>query len=301
MGVSTRPTHRHHRAKAAFAVSLMVPFCFSGMGFGRTSNTVPFATERKPNSFLPEMIIAAEQVPAGREAVALSAQFTKNSMKAAEDIDWHVKSSSGEEIYAGRNAALELNLSPGSYEVLLNYGNVRLDETVTLSPATRQDVRIILNAGALRVLPRLAKFDGIAPPSETRVIAVGGQDSENQVALSTTPGEMLKLAAGTYRLVSHFANSNAEAVTEIEIKPGVIRSVDIALHAGLAHITLNDPMAVDWKITPDEGEALLATATTFEAVLKPGHYTAETTVSGHRVTSSFTIEDGEEHLVVLPN
>ena len=60
-------------------------------------------------------------------------------------------------------------------------------------------------------------------------------------------------------------------------------------------------MAADWKITPDDGEALTASATTFDMVLKPGHYTAEATAAGRHILSSFTIEDGEDHLVVLPN
>ena len=45
------------------------------------------------------------------------------------------------------------------------------------------------------------------------------------------------MAAGTYRLSSHFDNSNVDAITDIEIQAGVIRAVDIALHAGLVHLT----------------------------------------------------------------
>ena len=178
-----------------------------------------------------------------------------------------------------------------------------MDQVLTLQPESRIDAIFVLNAGALRVLPHLAKLDNVSvmPASETLVFAVNGKDNGKLIATSQTPGEIIKLATGTYRLSAHFANSNAEAITEVEVKGGVMRSVDIPLHAGLAHITLNDPAVAEWSIRPDQGEALAASATNFDAVLKPGHYTAEAIVAGRHITSSFTIEDGEEHLVVLPN
>ena len=247
--------------------------------------------------------LSASTVPAGQEAITLSARFMKNSISDAEGVDWTVKSTLGEVLIQSQLSTVNLALKPGIYEVSATYGNVQIDEALTLQPESRLDVSFVLNAGALRVLPHLAKLDNLsaAPASETRIYAVNGKDNGKLIAASKMPGEILKLAAGTYRLSSHFDNSNVDAITDIEIQAGVIRAVDIALHAGLVHMTLNEPMAADWKITPDDGEALTASATTFDMVLKPGHYTAEATAAGRHILSSFTIEDGEDHLVVLPN
>ena len=246
---------------------------------------------------------SASTVPAGQEAITLSARFMQNSISDAEGVDWTVKSTLGEVLIQSQTNTVNLALKPGIYEVSATYGNVQIDEALTLQPESRLDVSFVLNAGALRVLPHLAKLDNLSatPASETRIYAVNGRDNGKLIAASKMPGEILKLASGTYRLVSRFANSNAEASTDIEVKAGVIRAVDIALHAGLAHVTLNNPVAADWKITPDEGEALATNAITFDVVLKPGHYTAEATVAGRQISSGFTIEDGEDHLVVLPN
>ena len=303
MEVSTLPTHRHHRARAAIAASLVVPFIFVGEALPNTGNGE--IQPALPPFHLTSLSEApsASAAPAGQEAISLSARFMQNSLSDAEDVDWTVKTTLGEVLLQSKTSTVNLALKPGTYEISAAYGNVQIDEAFTLQPESRLDVSFVLNAGALRVLPHLAKLDNLSatPASETRIYAVNGRDNGKLIATSTLPGEILKLAAGTYRLISRFANGNAQATTDIEVKAGVIRAVDIALHAGLAHITLNDPMAVVWKITPDEGEALTENATTFEAVLKPGHYTAEAIVAGHSVSSSFTIEDGEDHFVVLPN
>ncbi|MEP6828472.1 MAG: hypothetical protein ABJA10_10405 [Aestuariivirga sp.] len=301
--MSTFPTHWHHRARAAIAASLVVPFCFVGQAQPNTGNgeIQPPAPPVHLNAM--DDPLSASTVPAGQEAITLSARFMQNSIFDAEGIDWTVKSTLGEVLIQTRTSTVNLTLKPGIYEVSATYGNVQIDEALTLQPESRLDVSFVLNAGALRVLPHLAKLDNLlaTPASETRIYAINGKDNGKLIATSKMPGEILKLAAGTYRLSSHFANSNAEAITDIEVKPGVIRAVDIALHAGLVHLTMNDPIAADWKITPDEGEALTATATTFDMVLKPGHYTAEATVAGRHISTSFTIEDGEDHLVILPN
>ncbi len=245
----------------------------------------------------------SSQAPLGQETMNLSALLTQNSMTSVQGIEWIVKSTTGEVLFKGNDSAVGLALTPGSYEVTIQYGNVQMDQVLTLQPQSRIDAIFVLNAGALRVLPHLAKLDNMSamPTSETLVYAINGPDSGKLIATSTTPGEIINLAAGTYRLSARFANSNAEAVTEVEVKAGVMRSVDIALHAGLAHITLNDPAVVAWSIKPDQGEPLAAHTASFDAVLKPGRYTAEAIVAGRHTTRSFTIEDGEEHLIVLAN
>ena len=211
VGVSTLPTHRHHKARAAVAASLVVPFYFGGPAWPNTQ---------------------AETV--------LSAPTPIASEPRAQ-------------------------------------------------------------AGALRVLPHLANFEGTAPLSTTEISAVDGHDSGTLIITSATPGEIVNLAAGTYRLTAHFENSNTEAITDVEVKAGILRSVDIALHAGLTHISLNKPALAQWSIMPDQGSGLMTTATNFDAVLKPGHYTADAVIDGRHIKQSFTVTDGEEQLVVLPN
>ncbi len=298
MGVSTLPTHRRHKARAAIAASLVVPFFLNGQALPNTSKD-QFSPPANPDKAMP--LNQSSQAPLGQETMNLSALLTQSSMTSVQGIEWIVKSTTGEVLFKGNDSAVGLALQPGSYEVTIQYGNVQMDQVLTLQPESRIDAIFVLNAGALRVLPHLANLDttSVMPTSETLIYAINGRDHSKLIATSTTPGEIINLAAGTYRLAAHFANSNAEAVTEVEVKAGVMRSVDIALHAGLVHITLNDPAVAAWSIKPDQGEALVANDASFDAVLKPGHYTAEATVAGRHVTRSFTIEDGEEHLIVL--
>ena len=303
VGVSTLPTHRHHRARVAIAASLVVPFCFMGQALPNTGNDGAHQPNTPTALRSTDELPSNSPVPAGQEAISLSARFVQNSISDVEDVDWIVKSTLGEVLLQSQTSTVNLALRPGTYEVSAAYGNVKIDQAVTLQPEQRLDVSFVLNAGALRVLPHLAKWENLStlPASETRIYAVNNQDNGKLVATSTLPGEILKLAAGSYRLASRFTNSNAEATTTIEVKAGVIRAVDIALHAGLAHLSLNKPEVADWKITPAQGETVLGSASTFDVVLKPGRYTAEAVVDGRHVSSSFTIEDGEDHLIVLPN
>lgn len=244
---------------------------------------------------------ATSRVPPGQESISLSARFTKNTINDVEGVDWKVKSTHGEILFQGSGDSVDIALQPGTYEITAIYANIQIDKILDLQPESHLDANFVLQAGELRVSPRLAKFDGSTPRGETLIYAMNGKDRGKLIATSATPGEIIKLAAGIYRLLAHFENSNTEAVTDVEVKAGIMRSVDVALHAGLAHITLNEPALAEWSIKPDQGSSLMTTATNVDAVLKPGHYTAEAVVDGLHISRSFTVIDGQEQLVVLPN
>ena len=303
MGTSTCPEHRHHRRSAALAASLVVFFYFAGDAISNTSNETlsnQVSVQPTPSS---NYTSTSQPVQTGNEAFTFSARLVPDASKLIQDIDWEVKTTDGKSLFKDPGDEVYLNVKPGTYVVSVNYGNVHLDEALTVPAETHVSVSFILNAGVLRVLPHLANLENISatPPSEARVYGTTGKDKGKLVATSKTPGEMLKLAAGTYRLSTSFAFSNTEAVNDIEVKAGVIRAVDIGLHAGLTHFTLNNPLAADWKITADDGRELGSKAKTFDAVLKPGHYVAEADFAGRHASREFTVEDGQEMLLVLPN
>jgi hypothetical protein len=274
---------------------LLVPFILASAAAAATQpqgldENPPTASFTAP----PETTSIAAVAP-GAEGLELSARFTQDSMKYAQEIDWQIKTSLGEVLYTSAGERAEVKLKPGTYEVLARYGNVRIDEAITLPEQAHIAINFVLNAGALRVLPRLKGIDGIATASLTRIFAVSGRDRGKLIATSAQPGETLKLAAGTYRVETAFDGSNVTSTTEIDVKPGILRSVDIDHHAGLLHLSVSgETGAVIWSIHDDHGLTLTpATGAVAELALKPGHYVAEASIGGKTLRKELNILDGQ--------
>lgn len=300
MGDSTRPTHKRHQAKTAFAVSL-VAFLFASAAHATqpknpSAPEAPAATLSEP----PETTSIAAVGP-GDEGIELSGRFTQSSMNYAKGIDWEVKNSLGEVLYRGADEVAAVKLAPGAYELLATYGNVHIDEALTLPPQAHINVNFVLNAGALRVLPRLKGLEQPVPPSYTRVFAVNGRDNGKLVASSRQPGEILKLAAGTYRVETEFEGGNVASSTTIEVKAGIIRSIDIDHHAGLLHLTWpGTAPAESWTVNDTEtGGTTTLPATVSDLALKPGHYVLQADVGGKRLRKELNISEGETAALAL--
>jgi hypothetical protein len=71
------------------------------------------------------------------------------------------------------------------------------------------------------------------------------------VAVSTIPGEIVRLGAGSYRIESRFTPGNASEVAQIDVKPGLLSAVEIELPAGIARLAAPSSSAnVTWIIEP---------------------------------------------------
>jgi len=295
MGDSTRPTHRHQQAVAFQFARLLVPFILVGSASAATQ--MPGLDDTPPTaSFtVPAETTSIAAVAPGAEGLQLSARFTQDSMNYAQGIDWQIKSSLGEVLFKSTNDQADVKLKPGAYEVLASYGNVKIDEAITLPGQAHIAVNFVLNAGALRVLPRLKGIDGVNVPSQTRIFAMTGKDHGKLVATSFQPGETVKLAAGSYRVETTFDASNVTSATDIEVKAGIVRSIDIDHHAGLLHLSVSgETGAVVWTIRDDQGLTLTpAVGASAELALKPGHYVAEASIGGKTLRKELSILDGQ--------
>jgi hypothetical protein len=161
----------------------------------------------------------------------------------------------------------------------------------------------VLNAGALRVLPRISNIPTLHKSTST-VFALSGIESGKMIAASKQSGRIFNLPAGYYRIKTRYENSNVEAVTDVRIKPGVMSALDVDHLAGVARLSFVGHRGddVQWTITSDSGEALpLVTGAEADLVLKPGKYYAEATAGSVSKLTEFEIRDGEEREIVLGN
>jgi hypothetical protein len=248
--------------------------------------------------------IAIRNVGAGEESISISAKLSEKSLSPVADVLWRIFGEDGEKLFEGKAGRVETRAAPGQYLIEAQYGGTALRETLTVFASKRTAVNYILNAGVLRILPRIAELHDPGTHSVSRVYALSGPETGKLVFTSTMPGEVIRLSAGTYRVQSTFAGGNAVSVTDVTVKPAIMSAVDIDHKAGIAKLAyLGDPdKPVTWQVTSETGETLpLANGAKAHIVLKPGRYTAKAQINGEYFTAAFEITAGRASDITVGN
>jgi hypothetical protein len=312
MDVSTRPSHIRCQSGSP-ARRLLAAFLFASVAM--TNATAPHAalsvdemmqkgavTGSLPPDTAHEVSISVAKP--GEEQLSLSARLTTNGTNLAKDVNWAVRDTAGQLQFEETTSEAIRRLAPGDYIVEAQYGSVGVRQVVTLVPGNSVSINFVLNAGGLRVLPRITGIATSDLAEQTRVYSTSGITQGQLIAHSKQPGELLKLPAGPYRVETRFGEGNAVAVTDVNINAGKLSALEVSLHAGIARLSfVGAPDAiVDWIIKPENGLAVA----TFKGIekhlaLKPGSYIAEAHTNGEVLSASFKISDGEQRNIVLGN
>ncbi len=311
---STRAAHRRRRRSARNAAALAAVL-FLGTaaaalapGLAHSAAQPEVEVSRAPQAFVPDTDIvhdvAIEIVAPGSEGLELSTRLSDDGGIIERPVSWTIRTAAGEPVYAGDVPVAHIATGPGDYSVEAQYGTVRFARTVTLLAGNRLIVSFVLNVGGIRVLPRLRGLGLPRAPSHTLIYAASGKHKGELIATSDVPGEILRVAAGDYRIESRFAAGNAVAIADVHVKPGIMNAVEIDHAAGLARLAFaGAPDAtVSWSVSDDSGQTLLQLAgLAAEIVLKPGTYRATATADGQTLTATFEIVTGETRDIVLGN
>jgi hypothetical protein len=239
----------------------------------------------------------------GNEGLSFNARLSEDGGIVNWPISWQVKDFGGETLLSRDAGGASLAAEPGDYLVVASYGAVKVERKVTLLAGQRLAVTFVLNAGGLRILPRLKQLGLPDARPFTSIYKASGPDGGTLVAITEEPGEILRLGAGSYRIESHFQPGNAEAATEVTIKPGRLSAVDLDMTAGIARLDASGAGdGVYWVITDAKGESLPGIpGPTADVVLKPGRYVLHTRIDGAERTSAFTIEPGRVSAIIQSN
>ena len=302
--LSTRPTHIRHQRLERFAPALVAALFLN--------TATPQAATEKPisNGHAPSEIIlpasgemAISTVPAGHEGLELSALYTQNGSVLIDNIDWKISDQDQALVYDKTASVAIVPLKPGEYRVEASFGSAHLEEVITVQLGTKIGMTFVMNAGVLRVLPRVKGINQFGLASSSKIFALSGIEKGKLVATSHTPGEVLNVAAGMYRIESKFSAGNAVAVTDVDVRAGYTSAVNIDHIAGLAklNVTGNAVREVHWHISDDKGLALPSQiGINAELILKPGHYFAEAKLGDQNLKTEFQIDAGQMSEINLP-
>lgn len=245
--------------------------------------------------------IAIELVKPGREGLELSALLTAGGGAIRHNMSWNIRADDGATVFSGDDGTADVSLPPGDYVVDARYGATLLTQTVSIPPATRLKVQLVLDAGGLKVEPLVS---GIAVPPAASRVRVFSMDGKRLMAVSVKPGEIIRLPEGTYRVESLVSTGNVKAVADVRVKAGRVATVKIGHKAGLARLAFvgSPRSSVRWEVEDGSGQAI-ATRSGLAAnvTLRPGTYTARADVAGELLTATFNIAAGEVRDILLGN
>lgn len=288
---------------SAFALTALVPEpALPAQPSAIEISRAPEASNLAADVTRPSHDLAIELVAPGHEGLELSARLTQDGGLIEIPITWTVSTMAGEVIFLADSRSADVSAPPGDYIVDIRYGASRLVSTVTLLEANRLMVSYVLNAGGLRVLPRLQDIGAPAVPAISRVYARNGVDGGKLVAESLIPGEIIRLPEGDYRIESRYAEGNVSAATDIHVKAGRLTAIDVDHKAGLARFAYGGApgTAIEWNIRDAMGLAVASMhGPQADIPLRPGTYTATARAGAETLTATFEIATGEARDIIL--
>ncbi len=303
MDASTRPPQKRHQVSRHLAGSLMALCVWSTSA---ALANAPLLDKSQSNSTSEATAPAAHDmaiatVKPGEEGLELSARFSENGTENVNGVEWLITNESGDKVFDGLTAVAVAKLPPGAYQVAANYGQAHIVQGLTVHEGTKLIISFVLNAGGLRVLPRVKNLGLPKVPSESKVYALSGTAKGQLITTSFTPGEVMKVSAGDYRIESHFENGNAVAITDVHVRPGIMSAVNIDHVAGLATLELSGANVADvaWTVSDENAAVSFTSKSNLSLVLKPGHYIAQAEISGQKYTEEFDISAGKTSTVIV--
>lgn len=243
-----------------------------------------------------------------KSVLGLSAQFGDKLPIINSGLHWRIFSDQADLngnyalVMESTEAHPLLTLDPGGYVVHVTYGLATATRHVVIGTSAVSE-RIVLDTGALRLTGLLGKKP--IPPRELSFELHRTDDSAgNLVTDRIKAGEIVRLPAGSYQLISSYGHANARVITELRVEAGKLTDASV-LHTG-AHVsfllTPARPGARDtfWSIQTPGGDVVVENTEerpTF--ILAEGDYVAVARRSGKIFQKPFSVETGKDERVEI--
>lgn len=262
---------------------------------------------------------SAGPVPVRDGVVYLVARLTDTGAPLDSGIVWRIFNETGDAasplslLESATGGEARFRLPAGEYVVHAAYGRAGQSKRVRIDGEARTE-NLVLNAGGLRLSAAIAEDLPISASEVTYDIFHRDEAVANGrevIAANARSGEIYRLNAGTYEVVSRYGDVNAEIRAEITVRPGEL--TDATIYHRAAEVTLklvNEPGGealanTAWSILADEGAVVFQETGAFPTViLAEGAYNI---VAKHEIgtfTRRFSVEAGHsrdvEVLTVTP-
>ena len=196
-----------------------------------------------------------------------------------------------------------VELQPGLYLINAAFGLAHLTRTVRVSSGAGGQEKFIINAGGLRIAirPSSGKLIGLVNARFDLLNDERDQFGNRQLLLSDMrPGQITRLNAGIYRIVSRLGDANAIVSSEVTVEAGKLTEATVLHEAAkvtfkLAQWAGGDALAgAQWTITSDSGKIVKETAGALPThILAPGSYTVSVRWAGRLYTRPFSVKSGD--------
>lgn len=268
----------------------------------------PDAVQPDPKAAQPELDVHKFR-DSGRQGIKLQAKLTAGMRKIGKPLEWTVykvedaEKALWKQVAAVRAPEPVFKLPPGTYLVRARYGFIAASKMVAVSRGRLTDATFVLNAGGLRILSHLVFVDAPNGTTATHFIYSGESDENGMRQLITkteTQGEIIRLNAGRYRIISRLGEANSVVSTDVDVSPGVLTAVEVNHKAGVLTLEVTaaaepaDTTGVNMVVFDAEGRLVVRLkGSSGIAVLAPGRYTVSAELAGRKTTQDVEIRIGE--------
>lgn len=270
--------------------------------------------EEQPVSVSPPAPRIAKADAGETATLRLAARLTEDLPPLSGGLVWRVFAAEPDEngsfkVVARRTEARpEVSLAAGSYVVHVAYGRAKATSQVTVKDGVL-DLTLVLNAGGLRLGAVGPDGRAIPPNSVSYALYSSEQDQFGQrklIVASVPPGKVVRLNAGTYRVVSQYGDANAVVRADVTVEAGKLSEALVRHEAAKVTLKLvneagGEALAnTSWRVQTPEGDVVAESVGAFPThILAPGDYTITARHEGIAYSRKYSVELGYDQEVEI--
>ncbi|SOC25806.1 hypothetical protein [Stappia indica] len=249
---------------------------------GSSTPVVPYAPAITPDTGMPNQ---------GTESpVYMVARLSEDGPALTQGVTWRVYRPTLDDtgrlelVATATGGDADFRLAPGDYFVHTAYGYAGRTSRISVRNGLTSQT-VVLNAGGIKLD---AQFSGNQPIRAGRLVfdiyerEFNSRGERKIVASNVKPGDIVRLNADTYHIVSRYGAVNATVRADIRVEPGKLTEATVYHNA--ARVTLK-------LVNQPGGEAI---ANTNWSVLTPG---GDTVVEGTGAFPAFVLASGEYQVI----
>ncbi len=254
--------------------------------------------------------IAPPAAPQGPVPVSFKAKITEVGPKLDSGVTWRIYKAapaadgSFELIGTHREPTPTTALVPGEYLVNAAYGLSNLTKKIDVEGGKSFEETFVLNTGGLTLRAVLANGEE-CPEGSVRFDILSDEEDQfgkrQTILADAKPGQVIRLNAGAYHVVSLYGDANANVGADVTVEPGRITEATIKHNGAKITFRLVQSLGGEalantkWTILTSAGDTVKSNAGALPThILAAGSYAVVADHGGKNYTRKFSIEPGDD-------